>query len=307
MKILVLIKDVLDTRVPLEYVPETGHLAEGWNVPVLNPDDGAALLQALATRKQIAGTRITVVHLGALSGERYIRDALALGCDEGLRIWDDGLEDLHTAGKLLILARAAEILGFDLLFTGSKSLDTGSAQLGILLASVLGVPCVTRVSRIDEIRENTVRATRALEQGWREQVESTLPLVMTVEADEDALPYPSFPDVARAAESAIPCLRLADIGISRDAIRESESLLAFGPLKPPAPGLQYVQPPDSSLPAFERRQQIGQGEARKRQGQIVRGDEDEVAEKLFQALLRDGWLDHLKNAAQKASDDPDPL
>ena len=121
---------MFDTRIPLECIEETGRLMEDWNVPILNPDDGAALAQALSIKKDMSGVRITAVHFGPPSGDRFITEALALGCDEGLRIWDENLEDLHTGSKLLIFTRVAKILGFDLLFTGTKSLDTGSAQLG---------------------------------------------------------------------------------------------------------------------------------------------------------------------------------
>jgi len=307
LKILVLIKSVPDSRVPLECTEGTGRLMEGWNVSVLNPDDGAAVDQATGLRKRIAGTQVTVLHIGPASGERYIREALALGCDEGLRIRDDGPGYLHTAGKILILARVAEIKGFDLLITGARSQDSGSGQLGILLASALKVPCVTHVSAIDAVQSGRIQATRALEQGWREQVESSFPLVITTEASEDAPPCPSFADVARAEEIAIPCYELADIGISRDEIRRAESRLAFGPLSLPAPDLHYIQPPDSSLPAFERRRQISEGAMRRRQGRVVRGGEDEVVEELFRALLADGWLGHPRKATRKASDDSDPL
>jgi electron transfer flavoprotein beta subunit len=294
LKIIVLIKSVQDARIPLECIEETGRLKEDWNVPLLNPDDGMAVAQALKIKKDMPEARITIVHLGPPSGEKLIRNALALGCDEGLRIWDEGLADLHTGSKLLIFARAAKILGFDLLFTGTKSLDTGSAQLGMLLASTLEVPCITRVSSIDEIRAEAVTATRKLEQGHLEQVESARPLVVAMEADEEPPAYASFPAVTQAAESTIPCFDLPRIGIPQEAIRQAESGLSFGPLRLPVPRLQYMQPPDSSLPAFERRRQIGEGTMGKRLGRIVRGNEDEVVEELFQTLLREGWLDHLR-------------
>jgi electron transfer flavoprotein beta subunit len=293
LKILVLIKNVLDTKIPLEFIEETGRLIENWNVPMLNPDDGMAVAQALKIKKDMPEARITIVHWGPHTNERYIRNALALGCDEGLRIWDDGLEELHTRGKALVFAGAAKILGFDLLFTGTKSLDTGNAQLGILLASALQVPGITRITSIDAIRAGTITATRRLERGYQEQVESARPLVVAMEADEELPAYVSFPALAQAAERTIPCWGLPEIGIPHEAIRHAESQLNLGPLRLPAPSLQYVQPPDSSLPAFERRRQIGEGSMRKRQGNIVRGNEDEVVEALFQTLLREGCLAHL--------------
>jgi electron transfer flavoprotein beta subunit len=296
LKILVLIKSVLDTKIPLECAEDTGRLKEDWNVSILNPDDGMAVAQALKIKHEIPEAQITVVHLGPPSGEKFIREVLALGCDEGLRIWDEGLEDLHTAGKQLIFARVARILGVDILLTGTKSLDTGNSQLGVLLASSLQVPCITRVAHIDEIHAETITVTRKLERGYQEQVESVRPLVISVEADEDAIAYASFPAIAQAAEIIIPCLDIACIGISLQAIQQEESRLKFGPLRLPEPRLQFIQPPDSSLPAFERRQQMGEGSLQKRQGRIVRGDDNTVVEELFQALLHEGCLDHLRKA-----------
>ena len=300
MKIVVLIKSVPDTKIPLEWVEETGRLKEDWNALVLNPDDALAVAEALKIKERDADTHITLVHLGPPSGCRFMRDALALGCDEGLRIWDEGLEDIHTAGKRLIFARAAAILGFDLLFTGTKSADTGSAQLGILLASALGVPCITRVAGIDAIGPGTVTATRRLPRGYREQVEATRPLVIALEADEEPVAYASFPAVLRAAETEIPCFDLSAIGVPLQAVRQAESRLEFGPLRLPVPRLQFVQPPDSSLPAFERRRQLNEGSNATRQGKVFRGREDEVVEELFQTLLKQGWLNHLREEIEKA-------
>jgi electron transfer flavoprotein beta subunit len=267
---------------------------------MLNPDDGMAVAQALNIKKNVAEAHITIVHWGPPSGDRFIREALALGCDEGLRIWDEGLEDLHTRGKLLIFARVAEILGFDILFTGTKSLDTGSAQLGALLASSLHVPCITRVVHIDEIRTTTIMATRKLERGYQERVEAARPLVVSVEADDQAAAYAPFPALAKAAEKTIPCFDLSRIGIPLQAIQQEESHLKYGPLRLAEPRLQFIQPPDPSLPAFDRRRQIGEGSIQKRKGRIVRGAEDRVVEELFQTLLREGWLQHLRKESEKA-------
>ena len=300
MKIVILIKSVPDTKIPLEWTEESGRLKEDWNACVLNPDDALAVAEALKIKKRDAGTHITVVHLGPQSGCRFIRDALALGCDEGVRIWDEGLDDIHTAGKRLIFARAAAIVGFDLLITGTKSADTGSAQLGILLASTLNLPCITRVESIDAVGPETITATRRLPRGYKEQVESARPLVIAVEADEEPVLYASFPDLSRAAETDIPCFDLSDIGVPRQAIQRAESRLAFGPLRLPAPRVQFVQPPDSSLPAFERRRQLQEGFHATRQGKVVRGSADDAAEELFQTLLKQGWLGHLRGKSEKA-------
>ncbi len=266
---------------------------------MLNPDDAMAVSEALRIKEEMSGTKITVVHLGPPAHERFIRDALAFGCDEGLRIWDEELEDIHAGGKCLILARVAEIVEFDILFTGTKSLDTGSSQLGLLLASSLKVPCITRVVGIDTIQSGTVTATRKLERGYRERVESATPLVVSVEADEEETLSATFSGIALASGKSIPCFDLSRIGIPLQAILQQESRLKFGPLQLPEPKRRFVQPPDSSLPAFDRRGQLGEGSYGKRRGRIVRGDEDSVVEELFQALQSRGFLDHLIKESKK--------
>ena len=298
MKIIVLIKSVLDTKIPLECVEETGRLKADWNVSMTNPDDATAVNVATGIKKHMPDAHVTVVHWGPQSGERLIRNSLALGCDEGLRIWDESFEELHTGGKVIVFARAATLLGFDLIFTGTKSLDTGSSQLGVLLACTLGIPCITRVSGINKIKEGAVAVTRRLERGYQEQVAAAGPLVVAIESDEsgeEPTEYASFATVARAAERFIPCWSFSQIGIPPEGVRKAESRLKFGPLRLPEPRLQFIQPPDSSLPAFDRRRRLGEAFVQKRQGRIVQGDEDAVVEELFQSLLREGCLTHLKH------------
>ena len=299
LKIIVLIKQVLDTRIPVECVEETGRLKEDWNVPLLNPHDEAALAAALKIKEEIPETHITLLHLGPPSGEQLLREALALGCDDCLRIWDDDLTDLHSEGKALVFARTCRILGFDLIFTGTKSMDTGSAQLGIMLAFSLGIPCITRVVKIDEVQAGKILVTRRLDEGYLERVESEKPLVVTLEPGEEPVRYASFASLARASGAAIRCFDLPQIGIPLQAIQQIESRLVFSPLRFPAPKLQAVQAPDSSLPAFERRRRLGEGSGTKHQGRIMVGSEDLVVDELFQILLKRGCLDHLRQEAKK--------
>ena len=294
MKIVVFIRSALDTKVPLECVEPTQTLKQDWNVSMLHPDDEAALAAAVQIKQQIPGTRITAVLMGPQSEERFIRDALAGGCDEGLRIWEEGLRDIGSEGKALILSRVGRILGFDLLATGAGSPDPAAGQIGVLLASRLQVPCLTRVIRIDAVRKDCIVATRNLDQGFRQRVESVRPLVITVEEESEAPINASYPAVAQAYEREIPCFDLARIGMPRRSVQEADSHLDHGPLRFPSPGLQFVQPPDSSLPAFERRLQLGRCLADRRAGNIAECDGDTAAEEIFRILLRGGWLNHLR-------------
>jgi electron transfer flavoprotein beta subunit len=306
MKILVFIKDVPDVRVPVECNEATGRLRREWGITILNPSDRTAVEAALKIKADIESARITFVHLGPpphstvsgeAAGERFIREGLALGCDEGLRIWEEGLEGIHTAAKALIFARVAKILDFDLILTGTRSQDTGGGQLGALIASRLQIPCIGSVTELDvRVKERTIVATKRLSQGYREYVESPLPLLAAMEALPGTGGYASLQTLLDATEKAIPCLDLAEMGISGEMVRQADSRLVFGPLRFPKSRLRCIAAPDSSLPAFERIRSLVAGTIKMRAGKVVRDEENRVVEALFQTLLKGGWLSHLRKS-----------
>jgi electron transfer flavoprotein alpha/beta subunit len=176
MNILVCLKQVEDVKISVECDESTGTVRKDWNVPMLNPEDRAALEAALGLKARFPETRITLIHLGPPSGEQIVREGLALGCDEGVRVWDDDFEDLHVQAKALILARVARILTFDLLLLGARIHDTGSSQLGVLLASSMEMPCISRVIDLRVEGTKQIVATRRLAEGYQELVESAVPL-----------------------------------------------------------------------------------------------------------------------------------
>jgi electron transfer flavoprotein beta subunit len=293
LKILVFIKEAQDIKIPLAYNEPTRKLKTDWNVPILNPADSSAIELALRIKDNLPETHITLIHLGPTSGERWIREGLALGCDEGVRIWEEGLDEIGTRGKALIFARVAKILNFDLILTGIKSQDTGNGQIGILLASYLKAPCISSVITF-EIKEMTVIATKGLAHGYREYIASPIPLVVGVEAHEELNRYASLPAFLEANEKEIPCFDLPQIGIPRELVQQKDASLIFGPLQFPRSRLKFIPPPDSSLPAFERIKKLIEGVVASREGKLVRGEEDGVVEGLFQTLLQEGWLNHLR-------------
>ncbi len=295
MRILVFIKEIQDIRVPLAYDDTTRRVKTDWNVPRLNPADSAAIDMALGIKENSRETHITLIHLGPDSKERWIREGLALGCDEGIRVWEEGLDEIGTRGKVLIFARMAKILSYDLILTGASSQDTGNTQVGILLASHLQVPCISSAVGTEVDGEGKVMlVTRKLSMGYQQRVKSPLPLVLTVEAREDQSRYAPLSPLLEATEKQIPCADLAEIGISAGLVLQEDSHLIFGPLQIPRPRLKFIAAPDSSLPGFERIQRLVEGIITGREGRLVRGAEDSVVEELFQTLLKGGWLNHLR-------------
>lgn len=297
MKILVFLKVVEDTRIPLEYSYNTGKLLHEWNVNHLNPSDKTAIETALRIKEGSSDSHITLIHMGPASGERWIREGLALGADEGLRIWDENLEWCHVVSKAFIFAKISQILGFDLILAGNKSADTMNGQLGILLASCLNLPVVCSVIDVDiNQEEGKAIALKSLSRGHRERVECPLPLVITMGTMDATRNYASLPAMLDACGKEIPCWDLAVIGIPAALIHEKNALSSSGPLMFPKPRLRSIPAPDSTLLAFERIRKLLEGTIEPREGKIIKENEDGLVEKLFQTLLKEGWLDHLKKS-----------
>jgi electron transfer flavoprotein beta subunit len=305
LRILVFVKEVPDVRIPVEYHEVTGRLRREWTVSMVNPSDRTALEKALAIKKDSPESHVTAIHLGPISGDGIIRECLALGCDEGLRVWDQGcpealltveLDEIQSWTKALIFSRVSRILGFDLILTGTKSQDTGSGQTGLLLASRLGIPCVTSAKGLKiKAGEMVAEITKMLSQGYRALIETPIPAVISMEALSESRVEPSLAGLLGGVSTEIPVWSLADLGISRQLIERMEGKVSAGSLTFPKSKLKYVEAPDPTLPAFLRIKKLVEGTVTTREGRLVSGPDDEVVEELFNTLLRDGWLDHLKN------------
>lgn len=294
MKILVFIKEVPDTKVPLGIDAWTGRLKTNWNVAMANPADRTAIGTALAMKRSVPDTSVTLVHLGPVTGERWVREGLSAGCDEGIRVWDEGLDEIRTLGKAAVLARVAEILTFDLILTGNKSQDTENEQMGKLLACRLQVPCISSVTSFETGGPEGAVVIRRLAGGFQERLKISFPFIAAMEPGSESDSYASLPTLFDATEAHIECYDLARIGIARQLIGHLEGLLAFGPLRPPRSRTRFTPAPSSSLPAFDRIQKLIEGTVTRREGRVVAGEEERVVEELFQTLLGEGWLNHLR-------------
>lgn len=186
MRILVFVKEIPDVRIPVEYDELTGRIREEWTVPVVNPQDMAAIMAALRLKTSSSQSKIIVIHLGPLSAERLIRSCIALGCDEGIRIWDEGFERMHPHTKAMLFSRIARIIGFDLVLTGTKSMDTANGQVPILLSSQLQIPCVTSVVGL-KLTEGVVEVLKSLRSGYQARIKISLPAIIGMESFQGGL------------------------------------------------------------------------------------------------------------------------
>ncbi len=307
MKVLVLLDVAVDVRIPPERDPRSGRVREDRLVREIDPAGARALDLALALTADRPNGQVTVIHLGPAENEDFLREALARGCHQAIRVWDEEAGAARTAGKAAVLAAAAQAAGFDLVVAGDCGVVGAGGQLGVLAAAHLGVPCVTRVGTAalsPDARRLT--ATRELERGFRETVEAAFPVVVTVAAGAvgagEAAPPPLTARALLAArEQDIPAWTLADLGVTPGTVRDADLPLEHGAPMPRHPRLHPVTPPDPTLPAFDRILALVQGAVKHREGRVVRRSAAETAQEVFEVLRDEGWLDHLRPVAERVS------
>ena len=291
MKIVVCLKEVVDTTLSLD----TGlrnRLVFQEGLPLrLNPGDTRALAMALDIKSHLASadTSLTVVSIGPERVEKYLRQALSLGTDKAVRIWGEDFLGLSPYQKAKLLYAHVSLDGPDLVLTGAKSMDTGNGQVGQLLAARLGWPCVSDVIGLETDRESgNIRVTRDIGRGKREILECPLPAVVTVKGDITCLPYAPLDRLIESVQGEIEVLSPADLNITPAGLREEPARITA--LMAPRPRPQKVATPAGSLPAFERILKLLEGGISKRRGKMLKGNTEELAGQLYELLVTEGVI-----------------
>ena len=107
-----------------------------------------ALRIAEGRRQEAADAEVTVLTVGPEDAKDALRKALSMGADRAVHVEDDGLHGTDAIGTSLVLAKAIEKAGFDLVVSGMASTDGTMGVVPALLAERLGVPQVTLLSEV---------------------------------------------------------------------------------------------------------------------------------------------------------------
>jgi electron transfer flavoprotein beta subunit len=220
MKILVCIKQVPDME--SKFKVDGAWYAQADLAWRMNEYDEYGVEQAVRLKEQVKDADITVLCIGSDQVKETMKKALAMGCDRGAHITDDGAplrEAFQIAG---IIAEYAKDKGFDLIFTGMQSQDRGSGQVGILVAEMLGLPSISTVVDF-KYDGGVVEARRELEGGIKAVVKVAAPLVVTCQLGLNTPRYPTLPNIMKAKKKELISTPVAEL-LKVDAVEETEKV-----------------------------------------------------------------------------------
>ncbi|MFC4464069.1 electron transfer flavoprotein subunit beta/FixA family protein [Streptomyces xiangluensis] len=188
---------------------------------LLSELDEYAVEQALRIAESGIDTEISYLTVGPDDAKDALRKALAMGGDSAIHVSDDDIEGSDAFGTSLVLARAIERHGFDLVLCGMASTDGTMAVVPAMLAERLGVPAVTHVDELSiEAEDGTVTGRREGD-GASVRIQGTLPAVVSVTDRSGDARYPSFKGIMAAKKKPVETLDLDDLGIEPEQVGRS--------------------------------------------------------------------------------------
>ena len=232
MKIVVCIKQVPDSWADKKLAPADSTLDRASADRVLNELDEYAVEAALQLAETHGGD-VTVLTMGPDEASEAIRRALSMGADAGIHLVDDALHGTDAIGTSYALATILAAREFDLVIFGSESTDARMSVVPAMVAERLGLPQLTFAGKV-EVDGTTARIQRVTDYGY-DEVEATLPAVVSVVEKANEPRYPSFKGIMAAKKKPVETLSLADAGldVGQVGLGQSWSLVDSFAARPP--------------------------------------------------------------------------
>jgi electron transfer flavoprotein beta subunit len=228
MNIYVLMKRTFDTEERISI--SGGQISEDGAEFIINPYDEYAIEEAIQARDAHGG-EVTVITIGNDESEKQLRTALAMGADKAVLInTEDDVEngDQFTTAK--ILAEYLKDKEVDLILAGNVAIDGGSGQVGPRVAEQLDIPYITTITKLD-IDGDKVTVVRDVE-GDSEEIETTLPLLVTAQQGLNEPRYPSLPGIMKAKKKPLDEIEIDDIDLDEDDVEaKTKTIEIFLPPK----------------------------------------------------------------------------
>lgn len=198
MKIVVCVNHVPDTETKIKVAPDGLTIDRTGVNTMLNPYDEFAVEEALRLREKFTGD-VVAISLGGDQHKETLRKALAMGVDRAVLLKDESTRD--SFGVAAALAEEIKQRNPDVVLFGKQSIDYDGAQVGTMVAELLGLPSVAVVVQL-EIHEGKAVCRREIE-GGHERVETSLPAVFTAQKGLNEPRYPSLKGIMAARTKPI--------------------------------------------------------------------------------------------------------
>ena len=210
MHIFVCLKQVPDTQ-KVKVNPETGVLIRSGIESKMNPYDLYAIETALRIKEK-TGSRITAVSMGPMSAMEVLKEAMAMGCDDGYILSDrkfGGADVLATSHTIAEGIRKIDP-DFDLIICGRQTTDGDTAQVGPAVSENLSIPHISWCTELLDVNEKGLKVKQNLSHTIL-TAEMAFPCLITVEKDIYQPRLPSYKLQQQSKDREIGIITFADM------------------------------------------------------------------------------------------------
>jgi electron transfer flavoprotein beta subunit len=181
-------KQVPDTT-EVRLDPVKGTLIREGVPSIMNPDDKAALEEALKIKDKNPGTTVTAITMGPPQALAILEEAWTMGADRGILLTDRKFAGADTLATSNALAAAVREIPYDVIIGGRQAIDGDTAQVGPQVAEHLGLPQVSYAKEITIAPDGkSVEIKRVVEDGYY-LFNVELPALITVLAEANSPRY----------------------------------------------------------------------------------------------------------------------
>jgi electron transfer flavoprotein beta subunit len=215
MNVAVCVKQIPDPAVPGSLTADHTMTREG--KLILDESDSYGVEMALQLVDAAGGGEVILISMAPNSEVSGLRTALAMGAARAVLVSDPALAGSDALSTAKVIAKSVERVGdVDLVLTATESTDGYTGTVPAQVAELLGWPSLTFAKHV-ETSDGKIKVQRQTEAGY-DEVEGTLPAVVSVTAGVVEPRYPSFKGIMAAKNKPVDQVTAADLGLDASQV-----------------------------------------------------------------------------------------
>jgi electron transfer flavoprotein beta subunit len=252
----------------------------------INPADRCALETAMQLKRD-CGIEVIALTFSLPEEIAALKMAYACGADRCVHLMHPvgALIDGWVAARMIATYLTGVLQTSDIILCGDSLADTSGAQVGPIIAELLGLPQITHVVNVThQPGSNFIEAFRLLERGDRQRVSCTLPALAAVSQFGVPGRYTAMLRALQTPANKIETVDANPIAVGVQPLCQVKSISR------PRPRTKKVAAPSAKLSAADRMKFLMSGGQAKQESSLFEGSPEEAADRIINYLQENNLI-----------------